>query len=223
MLSKNANLDELQRHLQSTLPMARIETAALPGCSEIQLGLINADFPTGPLPAEVMRAVIAEPAYWAFCWGSGLATAQWLLADPEVVQNKVVGDLGSGSGVVAIAATRAGAAQVWACDNDPGALLATQANAAINDVDLHIVNDVTLLPGNLDVLFMADVLYDRQNIALIELAKPLTRRLIIADSRVADVEDPEFQITHQMQALTYPNLGEFDEFKTVSFFNYEGG
>lgn len=221
MFSQSSELDTLQQHLQITLPMARIEMSVLPGCGDLRLGLINADFPTGPLPAEVMHAVIAEPAYWAFCWGSGLATAQWLMENPEVVCGKTIGDLGSGSGIVAIAAKRAGAKEVWACDNDPGALLATKTNAAVNDVTLRIVADVGLLPSNLDVLFMADVLYDRQNFALIELAKPLTRRLIIADSRVADVEDPDFQVTHQMQALTYPNLGEFDEFKTVSFFNYE--
>ena len=200
--------------------MAAIESTALPGLPNLALGLINANFPTGPLPADVMHAVIAEPAYWAFCWGSGLATAQWLATNPEIVRGLRIGDLGCGSGVVAIAAKQAGATEVWACDNDADALFATQCNAAANDITLNLTEDLAALPDDLDVLFMADVLYDRRNFALIEQAKPKTRRLIIADSRVADVEDPDFTVTHQIQALTYPNLGEFDEFKTVSFFNY---
>ncbi len=68
---------------------------------------------------------------------------------------------------------------------------------------------------------MADVLYDRSNFALIAQAKPLAARLIIADSRVASVEDTAFRTTHRAEALTYPNLGEFDEFRNVQFFEYE--
>lgn len=167
-----------------------------------------------------MHAVIAKPAYWAFCWGSGLATAQWLEQEPNIVKGLRIADLGCGSGVVAIAAKLAGAETVWACDNDPDALRATQANALENNVELELLEDLADLPDNLDILFMADVLYDRSNFALIELAKAKTQRLIIADSRVADVEDRNFKITHSMQALTYPNLGEFDEFKHVRFFDY---
>ena len=167
-----------------------------------------------------MHAVIAEPAYWAFCWGSGLAVAQWLATNPDAVAGKRVADLGAGSGVVAIAASQAGASHVIACDNDMDALYASRVNAAMNEVDLEFSEDVDELPDDLDVLFMADVLYDRSNFALIERAKPLAERLIIADSRVTSVEDPAFRTTHRAEALTYPNLGEFDEFKNVQFFEY---
>ena len=71
-------ISELQTRLQKTLPMGRIDVLCVPD-THIELGLINADFPTGPLPQEVMQGVIAQPAYWAFCWGSGLALAQFLL------------------------------------------------------------------------------------------------------------------------------------------------
>ncbi len=213
-------LVELQARLHRTLPMGRIEVVKLPGLPRLELGLINADFPTGPLPGEIMHAVIAEPAYWAFCWGSGLAVAQWLDARPEAVSGKAVADLGAGSGVVAIAAKRAGASRVIACDNDADALYASRVNAALNGVDIEFCADVSDLPSDLDVLFMADVLYDRSNFALIERAKPLAERLIIADSRVTSVEDPAFRTTHRADALTYPNLGEFDEFRHVQFFEF---
>ena len=105
-----------------------------------------------------MRNVIAKPAYWAFCWGSGLALAQWLTDNPKVVANKRVADVGSGSGVAAIAAQQAGAAQVWACDNDQQALLATKTNAELNQVDLELCEDLNDLPRDLDLSLMADVL-----------------------------------------------------------------
>jgi len=200
--------------------MAHIEVGPLPGISELQLALINADFPTGPLPAAVMHDVIAKPAYWAFCWGSGLATAQWLAQQPQIVQGKDIIDLGCGSGVVAIMAKLMGARCVWACDTDPDALLATQVNAHLNHVEVLPVDNLDKVPDNLDLLFMADVLYDRSNFSLLSKAKNKASRMLIADSRIDDVNDPEFTVVHHMQALTYPNLGEFDEFRNVCFFEY---
>ena len=206
--------------LQKTLPMAQIEISTLPKLPSLRLGLINSNFQTGPLPAEVMHAVTANPAYWAFCWGSGLATAQWLLHHPQLVAGKQVADLGCGSGVVAIAARLAGAAEVFACDIDANAIMATQANARLNQAQVKLCRDLDELPTTLDVLFMADVLYDRSNFELVVQAKGRTKQLIIADSRVVDVKDSDFCVIHQSNALTFPNLGEFDEFNQVKFFAY---
>lgn len=214
------HLVDLERALQTTLPTAHIEVGPLPGLAELQLALINADFHTGPLPAEVMHNVIANPAYWAFCWGSGLATAQWLARQPNIVQDKDVIDLGCGSGVVAVMAKLMGARHVWACDTDPDALLATKVNADLNQVEVSLSNNLDKVPDNLDLLFMADVLYDRSNFVLLAKAKNKAARMFIADSHIDDVNDPEFRVIHHMQALTYPNLGEFDEFKNVCFFEY---
>ncbi len=211
---------DLQEILQRTLPDARIEVTSFPELAGLKLGLINSDYQTGPLAPEVMSAVIANPAYWAFCWGSGLALAQWLLTNPDTVQNKTIIDLGSGSGVVAIAAAIAGAHTVYACDNDPNALAATEVNAALNRVVLKCTDDLASLPLGSDYLFMADVLYDRSNFALIERAKAYCDNLIIADSRITDVEDTTFELTHTQTALTHPNLGEFEEFRTVRFFHW---
>ncbi|XOV82271.1 MAG: methyltransferase [bacterium] len=211
---------DLERALQATLPMARLDVCSLPGLPQLQLALINADFPTGPLPPAVMRDVIAAPAYWAFCWGSGLATAQWLAQQPDLVRGRALVDLGCGSGVVAVMARLMGAERVWACDTDPDALLATRINARLNNVEIITTDNLDQLPNDLDLLFMADVLYDRSNFALLDLAKSKARRMLIADSRITDINDPELRVVHQMQALTVPNLGEFDEFKNVSFFEY---
>ena len=65
---------------------------------------------------------------------------------------------------------------------------------------------------------MADVLYDSSNFALVEKIKTINGALIIADSRITNIDDPDFTLFHEAEALTLPNLGEFDEFKTVRFF-----
>ena len=204
--------------LQRTLPDAELEITRLPAVEQIQLALINTDFQTGPLPADAMHRVIANPAYWAFCWGSGLALARWLLSSAEFVANKRIVDVGCGCGVGAIAAKLAGAAEVVACDNDPDALMITRANAELNGVDLHYADDVTDLSGNYDLILMADVLYDKSNYPLLETVKDLATDIIVADSRIQTIDDPSFTAFYQSEALTYPNLGEFDEFKDVRFF-----
>ena len=204
--------------LQRTLPDAELEITRLPAVEQIQLALINTDFQTGPLPADAMHRVIANPAYWAFCWGSGLALARWLLSSAEFVANKRIVDVGCGCGIGAIAAKLAGAAEVVACDNDPDALMITRANAELNGVDLHYADDVTDLSGNYDLILMADVLYDKSNYPLLETVKDLATDIIVADSRIQTIDDPSFTAFYQSEALTYPNLGEFDEFKDVRFF-----
>src|SRR5262249_59181936 len=51
-----------------------------------------------------------EPPFWAFAWAGGQALARYLLDHPEVARDRHVIDIASGSGLVAIAAAKAGAA-----------------------------------------------------------------------------------------------------------------
>ena len=212
-------LREVNHRLKSTLPEAYIEIVSLPGLPSLRLGLINSDFPTGPLDADTMKAVIRKPAYWAFCWGSGLATASYILSNPNLVLDRTICDLGTGSGVVAIAAKKAGAREVWACDIDPDALKATELNCHINKVEVSLVNRLDKISKSVSLMFMADVLYDKNNFALIEVALEHTEELIISDSRINDLEDSRFKIFNKMEMLTLPNLGEFDEYKEVTFYS----
>jgi predicted nicotinamide N-methyase len=209
-------MGDAQQRLNATLPMARLEPVTLPDCSGMRLALINADFPTGPLAGEVMSAVVERPAYWAFCWGSGLGLAQFLLRNPEWVAGKSVVDLGSGSGVAGIAAARAGAARVVACDTDADARLATSVNAAMNGVRLEVA---ATLPARCDLMLMADVLYDRANLPLLSTAQRHADEVLVADSRIRELPDPEYVQVTTIDAATFPNLGEFDEFGTVRVFH----
>ena len=211
-------LEEVNRRLQITLPEATIEITPLPDLIPIRLGLINRDFSTGPLAPETMRAVIKNPAYWAFCWGSGLAAASYILKNPELVKNKDICDLGCGSGVVAIAAKKAGAKNVWACDIDQDALVASKLNSLINNVKLDFIQNLEELPEKVNLMFMADILYDKSNYSLINSSLKCTQKLLISDSRIKTLEDTRFSVFEKKTALTYPNLGEFDEYKEVTFF-----
>jgi predicted nicotinamide N-methyase len=216
------NLRLLQERLNRTLPEARLEIMDLPDCAPLRLALINADFPVGPLPSGVMQAVIAEPAYWSFCWGSGLAIARRLLADPAAVRGRSVLDLGSGSGVAGIAAASAGARRVIACDTDADARLATRVNAALNGVELEVIGSIEELAGSVDLVLLADVLYDRGNLGLVDLALQAGSRILVADSRIHDLSHLNLQEIGRMEAHTLPNLGEFDAFRVVRFFSRRG-
>jgi predicted nicotinamide N-methyase len=95
------------------------------------------------------------PPFWAFVWAGGQALARYVLDHPEAVAGRRVLDLATGSGVVAIAACRAGAAEVGVSDVDPDAVAAARRNAAANHVTLGNEPDAP------DVVLAGDVFYSR--------------------------------------------------------------
>jgi predicted nicotinamide N-methyase len=105
-----------------------------------------------------------DPAFWAFAWAGGLALARYLLDHPETVRGRHVVDLASGSGLVAIAAAKAGAASVTAYDIAPDAAVAIGMNAAANGVTVLAVCadvlDQEHLPGG-DVVLVSDAFYEK--------------------------------------------------------------
>lgn len=110
-----------------------------------------------------LRQVKAAP-YWAFPWAGGLALAKHIAAHPETVRGRRVLDLGAGSGIVAIAAAKAGATAVLAADIDSFALAAVVLNAEANGVMLTIIAD-DLLPGEpppVDLVLVGDLFYSEK-------------------------------------------------------------
>src|SRR5262245_10976783 len=75
-------------------------------------------------PASGLRRLLDEgeggaAPYWAYPWAGGAALARFLLDRPETVAGRRVLDLGAGSGLVGIAAAKAGAREVIAAEIDP--------------------------------------------------------------------------------------------------------
>ncbi|ARU04951.1 protein methyltransferase [Comamonas serinivorans] len=215
--------DALQQALGQLLPDARLQPTALPAqggtpASDLALWLIDPANMQRPFDAEETRRILHEPPYWCFCWASGLALARWLHAHPEQVRGKRVLDFGAGSGIAGIAAAHAGAAEVIACDLDPLALAACRANAALNGVALGESSDFFTAPAQVDVLLAADVLYDRENLPLLDAFVARADHVIVADSRVRDFRHARYRRTAVLDACTWPDLGEPDEFRHVSLY-----
>lgn len=206
---------KIQQNLNATVSSATITETALPLVPEISLYLISEDYPRGRLPDDEMLAILNAPAYWAFCWASGQVLARYLLDHPAEVQGRTVIDFGCGSGVVAIAAAMAGAAQVIACDIDPQALDATVANAALNGVELELLDDMTRVSTSLDVAIAADVLYDRENMPWLDRLRSVAREVLVADSRIKDLEIHGYDVLDRVTATTVPDLDEAKEFSDV--------
>jgi len=206
--------EHLLQALHEVIPQCELQAQQLPE-TPILLWLIPPVFPTGRLDDEVIRRIWNDTPYWIFCWASGLAMAQWLLAEPQHVKDKVVLDFGAGSGVVAIAAKMAGAKQVICCDIDQVSLAACRENAKLNDVEYL---DDLYKAEQVDVLLAADVLYDQSNRFFLDEFLKFTSTVWVADSRVKNFSHSRYCKTEERSATTWPDLDEAKEFRNVSFY-----
>ena len=162
---------------------ANTEAQSPPLTPEISLYLATESLPIWRQTEEELGEINVPPPYWAFAWAGGQALARYVLDNPELVAGKTVIDLGSGSGLVAIAAARAGARRVLAFDIDRLAIAAIGLNAAMNGVDVIAAErDVfeSSLPDS-DVLLVGDLFYER------ELADRILELLEIASQQGTDV------------------------------------
>ena len=118
---------------------------------------------------EQLAAQGVPPPYWAFAWAGGQALARYVLDNPKMVSNKTVLDFGSGSGLVAIAAMKAGAHKASASDLDAFAAAAIGLNARANDVRVDVERrDLIGERGDWNAILVGDMCYER----------PLAERLL---------------------------------------------
>lgn len=210
--------ESLSKAIHELLPEARIEAMPLPSYPALRLFLLNEDYPQGSLTGEVVTRLMDNPLYWVFCWASGQVLAQFLRDDPSWVRGKRVLDFGCGSGVVAIAAALAGASEVIACDCEPLALAATQRNAELNGVALTLVSDYYDVEGEVDLIIVADILYDKENLVWLQRFIDRASQVLIADSRIKDFDHPPYVEIDRRKASTLPDLDESMEFRDVRIY-----
>ncbi len=135
-----------------------------PLCPELRLALLRPDAPllaAAPLQRGKphLFAWDGPRPYWAFAWGGGQVLARLVLDRPELVRGKRVLDFGAGSGIAGLAAARAGAARVTACDTDPAARAAIGHNAAQNGLSVDVCAQAPAHADAWDVLLAGDVFY----------------------------------------------------------------
>jgi predicted nicotinamide N-methyase len=137
--------------------------AVPPLVPEIQLHLAPEITPIWQATEESLARSGVPPPFWAFAWAGGQALARYVLDHPAEVAGRFVLDFGAGSGLVGIAAAKAGAARVVAAEIDHFAAAAITANAALNEVAITVTTaDVidTAAPG-WDVVAAGDVCYEQ--------------------------------------------------------------
>ena len=142
---------------------ANTRLQSVPHAPEISLWLADEITPLWRLTEEELGAMGLPPPFWAFAWAGGQALARWLLDHPTEIAGKRVIDLATGSGLVAVAAMKAGAASVLAADIDPFCAAAVAANARSNGVEIAFT-DANLLdapPPPADLICAGDVFYEK--------------------------------------------------------------
>lgn len=153
------------------------------------------------------------PPYWAYPWGGGLALARYLFDTPQTIAGQRVLDLGTGAGLVAIAAAMAGAAHVRAADIDPNAAIAAMLNAEANGAAIDVLaRDLLDDPlEDLDVVLMGDVFYDPE---VAERMLPFAAKCAAA-GRTVLIGDPlrahlPRTALRQIAQYTVPDVGNVD-------------
>ena len=143
--------------------MRQVTVVSVPGLvPEVVLRL--ASEPIAPWEAsEVKLGAVQPPPFWAHAWPGGLALARLVLDSPDLVRGKRVLDFASGCGVSAIAAARAGAAEVIASELDAFAIAAIEENAALNQVQVTVsAEDVIGRDDGWDTVLVGDVFYQAE-------------------------------------------------------------
>lgn len=125
-------------------------------------------------PADPAAVIIQLDPGLAFGTGTHPTTTlclEWI--DTQDFSGKIVIDYGCGSGILAIAAALKGAQKVYAIDNDPQAILATNENARRNNVCDQIIAGMPDLKTPPADILLANILA----LPLIEMASQLVGRL----------------------------------------------
>lgn len=192
---------------------ANTQLISPPHVPEIRLHLAAESLPIWQKTEEELGVLNVPPPFWAFAWAGGQALARYLLDNPGEVAGKTVLDLGTGSGLTAIAAMKAGAASVLAADIDRLALASVHLNAAGNSVDIQVTADDLLaeLPPVFGTVLVGDLFYERQLadrvLGFITAARANGARVLVGDpqrsyfpkTRLVRVAEYQVPVTRELE------------------------
>ncbi len=134
---------------------------SVPLVPEIFLHMADEITPIWQASERWLAAHNVAPPFWAFAWPGGQGLARHILDNPALVAGRRVLDFAAGSGVVAIACARAGAAQIEAAEIDSLAVIAIGLNAAANGVDVITCHcDMVGASSRWDLIVCGDVCYE---------------------------------------------------------------
>jgi predicted nicotinamide N-methyase len=190
----------------------------VPLVPEIALHVADEAVPIWRKTEEELDAIGLPPPYWAFAWAGGQALARYVLDDRAAVAGLRVLDLAAGSGLVAIAAARAGAAPVIAADIDAFTDPAIALNAAANDVYIEVLTEDQLdRPASpqprYDVILVGDLFYERDTaaraLAFLDRHAAIGTRVLVGDpgrsylpkDRLARLAEYSVPVTRELEDL----------------------
>jgi predicted nicotinamide N-methyase len=142
--------------------LANTSLIAPPHVPEIRLHLADEAHDLWQKTEEELERIGLPPPFWAFAWAGGQGLSRYVLDHPAIVKGRRVLDFASGSGLVGIAAAKAGATSVLASDIDPFCAVAIRLNAKANAEELEYTEvDCIDTDNGWDVVLAGDVFYDR--------------------------------------------------------------
>jgi predicted nicotinamide N-methyase len=154
---------------------ANTVVAAPPLVPEIRLHLASEITPLWQATEAELGREQLPPPYWAFAWAGGQALARHVLDHPALVRGRRVLDFGAGSGLLALAAAKAGAAVAVAAEIDAVAASAIALNAALNALSVAVESaDIIGGAAAWDAVLVGDMCYERP---LAERLTPWLRHL----------------------------------------------
>ena len=154
----------------------------MPHAPEIRLHVADEATELWRRTEDELGRIGLNPPFWAFAWAGGQALARYVLDHPTAVSGRRVLDFASGSGLVAIAAAKSGAARIEACDVDPFAVAAIGLNAAVNGIAVAArLADLVGADEGWETVLAGDICYEQ------DLARRVTSWLSDLERRGATV------------------------------------